>query len=257
MVEYLDKLTRESLLALFNNEILVLAVYNYINYDNLLDVCQKVQGQSSSSYAYEDNVVSHIGTSSYEIDNDSTRLDNYYKSVEENNLKMKNLFSPALPPVDFFQQDLARIWFPGMKLENLHGEKMFAGIIRTIYRGSAIHAHQDLVSWSNPHAKGTADIIGQFGMNYFLQAPDQGGELLIWNKHLSREEFYEKSKGDFCIHVSQLPPPDLKVKPKVGMLTLLNAHNLHAVEPSLDNDRIAASCFVAYRGENKPLSYWT
>lgn len=257
MIKSTDTLTYEALKSLFNNEIMALLVNDYLHYPHINELCKTIKQQDTSSYAYEHNIVSHIGNSSYEIDNDKERSEYYYKNVDKNYAIQKEIFAPFPIPLEYIQKDINKIWEPGLELENLHGKKMFAGMIRIIHKGSAIHAHQDLVGWSNPDAIGIEDIMGQYGLNYFLQTPEEGGELLLWNKHLTQAEFYNKSKGNFCIPINELPKPDIKIKPRSGLLVILNARNLHAIETSIDNDRIAYSCFIAYRDFNKPLTYWT
>lgn len=257
MIKYSDVLSLNDLMSLFNREILVYAVKNYHRYDNLEAICDYFLNQKTSSYEYEKNIVSHIGNSSYEIDNDPESSERYYNHVEENYRIMQQVFSPAMTPIDYIHQHFNQIWQPGFRIENFHHKKMFAGLVRVIHQGSAIHAHQDLVAWSNPKAVGIEDIKCQFGMNYFLKVPKEGGRLFLWNKHINQEEFYQRARGNFCIPISELPPPDISIKPEVGMLILLNSQHLHAIEASVDASRIASSCFIAYRGEDKPLTYWT
>lgn len=257
MIGFYKTLTLNGLRSLFNNEILILVVTHQKSYRQIDRICSVIKEKFSSSYEYAGNVVSHIGTSSYEIDHSKERLSSYYDNVKKNNLMMSEIFSPDQTPMSWLEDDINHIWDPGIKLESLHGKEMFAGIIRIIHQGSAIHAHQDLVGWSNPKAKNAQDIQGQFGVNYFLQVPKEGGRLLLWNMHLDKKEFHAQSEGDFCIPISKLPPPDFIVKPENGMLILLNSTKLHAIETSIDGDRIASSCFIAYRGEDQPLTYWT
>lgn len=257
MIEYTNKLDFETLNALFNKEILVLVVENYKLYKNISKIRDSINEQHLSSYEFENNIVNHLGTSSYEIDERIESAELYYNNVHNNYQIMDKIFFPYKTPIQYFQDDVATIWKPGLKLANFHGKKMFAGLIRIIHKGSAIHAHQDLVSWSNQKAKDIEDIKWQFGVNLFLQVPEEGGHLLLWNQHLNFNDFYKKSMGDFCIPIDNLPNPDIKIKPKEGMLVLLNSHYLHAIEKSIDKNRIASSFFLAYRAHDKPLTYWT
>jgi hypothetical protein len=257
MIKYDDYLSLAGLQSLFNHEVLAYVVKNYYHYENISHLCNAFSSNLSSSYEYDENKVSHIGKSSYEIDNREEDMEAYYSQVDKHYQMMQQLFYPDQTPIEKVNEDLSHIWSPGINLEQLHDKKMFAGVIRVIHKGSAIHAHQDLVSWSNPKAKTIHDIQGQFGMNYFMQVPQNGGKLLMWNISYDKPTFDKKAEGLFCIPIHHLPPPDIMIKPEAGMLVFLNTHYLHAIEKSIDSDRIASSCFIAYRGKSKALTYWT
>lgn len=253
-----DELNLDLIKKLINRDILVACIHNYKHYPNL-DIINNIleDTKEDSSYTFQNNVVSHIGLSSYEIDMDKERFKKYYNGVSENDALIDSLFSPEINPVKQFIKDLNKIWPQGACLDRFHKKDMFAGIIRTIHKGSMIHAHQDLVSWSNPNADNIDSVTHQFGLNYFLKVPNEGGHLLVWDKSLEKTEFDRQAKGGFCIPIEELPPPDIKVKPRVGMLTLLNTHCLHAIERNYDADRIAMSCFLSYRTDDEPLKLWS
>ena len=265
MLEYSNHLDQKLLLKLFHNEINVLCIKNYKKYNNIQDILSRIDStikdNKNSSYAYTnngiENIVSHICSSSYEIDNDKVRFDNYYNNVDKNFAKSQYVFAPEITPIECFLNDLNVLWDHGATIDSFHAQAMFAGIIRVIHDHSAIHAHQDFAKWSNPRALGIDNIVGQFGMNYFIQIPEEGGELLCWNKSMQLDEFNTAAKGDFCIPIDQLPTPDLIIKPEVGMLVLLNANKLHAINMSYGSARIAMSCFLAYRGTDHKLTIWS
>lgn len=257
MIRYDKTLTLAGLNQLFNNEILILCISHYLQLDNLSDILLKIENEEKSSYHYQTNKVSHIGQSSYEIDTDPSRYQHYYANVNKNMNRLHELFAPSPSPIEMLNHDFMRLWRPGLKIDSFHQKKMFAGVIRIIHQGSAIHAHQDHIKWSNPKADNTDDMMGQYGINYFLKTPKESGALMMWNKEYAKEDFFSLSKQDFCIPIENLPKPDCLLKPEVGMLTILNARKLHAIDYCRDSERIALSCFLAYRGQNKPLSIWS
>lgn len=251
---FLDK---DTLMSLFSGDILFLSVESFKHYPDFDSIIKRVAGYEMSSYSYDGSTVSHLGVSSYEIDENPSQLEKYYDTAEENIQRLREVFWPELDPILLFKNMLVSIWEPGVNYIDLHGKKTFAGIIRSIHKGSRIHAHQDLLAWSNPFAKNAHDLQGQFGMNFFIQVPKRGGHLMMWKESLGKEEFYEASKGDFCIHLDNMRKPDIYFQPKQGMLTLLNSRYLHAIEAPEDQDRIAVSCFLGYLGKDKPLLIWS
>ena len=54
-----------------------------------------------------------------------------------------------------------------------------------------------------------------------------------------------------------LPPPDAVVAPRVGDLILFNSNRIHAVRACRGGPRVTVSCFIGYRGEGRPLGYWS
>lgn len=257
LVGYSDKIEPEALQALFNEEILVLCVNNFINYPNENDIYARIYQSQKGSYEYQSNVVSHIGQSSYEIDDDTERYQTYYQNVVKNAKNLMQIFSPNKTPVEFFLEKIEQIWPAGIQIDKIHSQEMFAGIIRIIHQGSTIHAHQDLIEWSNKKAVNKCDMVRQFGVNYFIRVPEVGGELCMWNKELSYEEFHQASEGIFCIPINKMPTPDIVVKPAKCMLTFLNSKKLHAIQASQSCDRIALSFFLGYKGNANALSIWS
>jgi hypothetical protein len=79
----------------------------------------------------------------------------------------------------------------------------------------------------------------------------------MWHKNMSLSEFDEKRNGDYGININSLPPPDVVLKPNVGDLLIFDAHKIHAVASPKDQSRLALSFFIAYRGANEPLTYWS
>jgi hypothetical protein len=250
-------LTKSALLSLFSGKTLAITVDSFKSYQNFNEINQEILQCKTSSYTYDGSVVSHVGVSSYGIDDDPKQFEKYYQNVDTSIAQLQSIFKPSLDPIKIFKAALESIWDHGVAYINLHDKKTFSGIIRIIHGGSMIHAHQDFLSWSNPGAKNTDLIIAQCGMNYFTQVPNEGGCLIMWKKSLSREEFFKASKGDFCIHLDNMPNPDISIKPKQGMLALINANYLHAIQMPIDKDRIAVSCFVGYQGDKQPLLLWS
>jgi hypothetical protein len=115
----------------------------------------------------------------------------------------------------------------------------------------------DNVVWSNPKSLVGTQILGQLGMNFFLQVPKKVGDLFVWDYEPSYDEFHTLSEGNFYIPIDKLPPPTVRVKPEKNMLVILNARKLHAIEPTIDRDRIAVSCFLGFYTNTKPLTFWS
>lgn len=87
--------------------------------------------------------------------------------------------------------------------------------------------------------------------------PNTGGDLLLWHKKLSPTEFDSMRSDSYGICPDMLGTPDIVVKPKVGQLIIFNSRKMHSVCPGVDTSRISISCFIGYRGQHQPLTYWS
>jgi predicted 2-oxoglutarate/Fe(II)-dependent dioxygenase YbiX len=63
--------------------------------------------------------------------------------------------------------------------------------------------------------------------------------------------------NDYGVQVERLGEPDLVVRPDPGDLLMFNSRKMHAVSPGTGHNRLAVSCFVGYRGDNLPLTFWS
>ncbi len=90
-----------------------------------------------------------------------------------------------------------------------------------------------------------------------MQVPNKGGELELWDFGIkTKKEYLKLAEGSYGIKKSKLPKPKLIIKPKIGEIILFNPQNLHCIAKS-SNKRITASCFIGYRGNKYPLTYWS
>ena len=134
---------------------------------------------------------------------------------------------------------------------------MFVGLSRSMKPGVPLKAHHDMFGRHAPDTPEAASLISQFGVNVYVDVPEVGGELAMWNTEISDEEFLEQRGDDYAIPLEQLGAHDFSVKPKVGDLILFNARKLHAVLSGKGTDRLTLSTFLGFRGEAEPLTVWS
>ena len=87
--------------------------------------------------------------------------------------------------------------------------------------------------------------------------PDEGGELEIWEQEMSPVQFDALRGDSYGIPPETLGQPSLRLKPDCGELILFNSRKMHAVAPSAERSRLSLSCFVGYRGNHLPLTFWS
>jgi len=87
--------------------------------------------------------------------------------------------------------------------------------------------------------------------------PQEGGELQIWSNEIDPYKFDSLRGESYGIDPAILGEPDLVLRPSPGDIIIFNSRKMHAVAPGRYNSRVSLSCFIGYRGEHSPLTYWS
>ena len=184
-------------------------------------------------------------------------IEEYFSVARKNMNELRKSCSPVMSPLDTLRCYLDEIWGPGACLQTYKSRKMFVGLSRMVEPNTTFLAHHDIFEQDAPGHVEATSVISQFAANIYVQVPDSGGELLMWEMNMPPEEF-EKLRGNtYGLEVESLPTPDLVIKPGCGDLFIFDSRKMHAVAPPIDKPRLALSCFIAYRGDDLPLTYWS
>jgi len=186
---------------------------------------------------------------------DETR---YWEHALEWVRELRACCGPGLSPMDKFRLELDEIWPCGATIQTLAGRKMFAGLVRLFGNDAYAEPHQDHLEWDAKACNDTIKLKRQFYANIYLELPEHGGELCIWNRSLSMTEYSSlQIKNSYGLGDVSLTGDSLCIKPYVGDLILFNSRNIHAVLPSHGGKRITWSVFLGYRGLHEPLTIWS
>merc|ERR1719436_459860 len=97
-------------------------------------------------------------------------------------------------------------------------------------------------------------IKQQFAANVYLDVPERGGELEIWDvEPLSCDAIVQLDQSKDIR--SQLPTDSIKVRPVKGDLLLFNTRRPHAVCPFPNGTRTSMQTFIGCN-DDKPLILW-
>ncbi len=256
-----DRLDHSDLQKLVDKEVLAIRIHPFIDTADQEAYLQNLADSNLfQRYSCAQDVGVHrIGMTLFETQNDPQMLEAYFRSGEQTYQILDRLFAPYTNPLKKLQQAFSESWANGGQLAYLNGKAMNPGILRKFDRGNfdGLPPHQDTIFKDQGSFEESKCIRAQLAANLYLQIPERGGELEIWNLSFSKEEEkqYYVGKYDF-LDRSKIPPPSLRLKPKAGELILFRSDNVHSVRGSIDCERIAISCFFGYYGQNQPMRYW-
>ena len=251
-----NTLTKEDLSDLIAHRIQVLRVPNFIP----VSACEEVSaGLKNTGYNDYRNApqVGRIGMSYFETAKDPEIVDHYFATANENINLLRTACAPHPCPMDTFRCIVDEVWEAGCTLQTLYGKKMFVGLSRCMKPGVPLKAHHDMFGRHAPDTPEAASLLSQFGVNVYVNVPEVGGELAMWNNEISDDEFLEQRADDYAIPLEKLGPHDFAVKPENGDLILFNARKLHAVLAGEGSDRLTISAFLGYRGDDEPVTVWS
>ena len=250
----------EALLALIKGQLLAIRVRHYYP-ENF---CQRVQERLSSEErmgVYSTFGAEEIGRdrlSYYETHNNPVHWQQYYAQAGYNIREIREIFDPYYSPIDRLRLNLDEVWPAGAHLENIDGLPMFVGLTRLLKEGSYIFPHNDNIqedSNFNPRAR---EIRIQLAANVYLNMPESGGSLLLWDASMLPENLSHCLRQDgYGFDPEKIGLPKLEIQPEIGDLILFNSRYLHSVSRVGVGGRLSSSCFIGFRSFNRPLSYWS
>jgi hypothetical protein len=99
-------------------------------------------------------------------------------------------------------------------------------------------------------------VLNQLVANIYLQVPEQGGDLQLWLREPTEDE------KTTILDVEGLEPDSVEtpahvIHPEAGDLIIFSPRMLHAVTSGADKHRVGAAAFIATKGPEEPLLFWS
>lgn len=260
-IEYVESLNEDILKNLLHGSAKIISIKSPYNMEITDSITANILSRMDVGYYENAPKIGRIGMAFFEsIDNPEKRLD-YYSNAKKWNNELKSACFPFLSPINFLQSELDNNWKSGCKLGTFNGNKMFSGLARIFKEGSSAEPHQDVFLRDAPEIYNNLRISEQLAFNIYLQTPENGGELELWDWKASDEEFINYRNADpaisYGMNRSKISQPKIKYKPKKGEILLFNPRNVHAVAPSNGGQRLTISTFIGYINDNEELLLWS
>jgi len=252
-------LTRQDFIDLAQGRFIALRITDYYPKWLCEKLCKKLlKLPEFARYLRAQEVgVQRTGMTFFETKGDPILLEHYYASAQRMCATIRKTCFPYISPVDKLRVELEELWSAGARLENIHGRQMTVGIVRMFEDSFELPPHQDVLARDAMESPNAGLLLSQFSANIYLQEAKFGGELEVWGLKPSYAEFLKLCYDGLHFDRSKLPPSEVFYKPCTGDLVLFDSGRVHGVRSSNQGPRVSMSCFVGYRGQDKPLTYWS
>ena len=233
-----DKLSFDLLNDLFQDKICILLIRGYASREvcKNLNVFFVTYGKDEYTHEIRTNSQTELlyyGVDRYGYPLNSTYTDNskeklsyYFKQAPNTMRLIREAAYPYISPIDKLRVEFDEVWPYGSNIGVIDEKKTLCGI------GRIMSAQLSHLSEEQPHFDSVPQhyfpgICKQFSANIYLNVPDHGGELEIW----------DVKPIDIDISNNLIVPKDwravlpqsIKVKPEQGDLIIFNTRRPHAI----------------------------
>lgn len=172
---------------------------------------------------------------------------------------LREAFLPFANPADVFRAEIDEIWPGGAGLLKYHDQPLVFGMMRSWEAGMSALPHFDIIGEAGPTLRGRFRFTEQFGVNLYLEAPEDGGELHVWDLTFEGVKSWNipSISGTYGFDAESLPSPDITIKPGVGDLVIIRSTRLHAVKETTQGRRVSISGFLGREQTSDILRLWS
>jgi hypothetical protein len=236
----------DGLRSVLSGESLAARIPDY--YDAILAKTMATRLREHQDFGYYGNApdIGKLGDPYYDTVGDSKKELLYWQKARAANAMVREVFKPWMSPIDRIHIELDERLPHGLRLlHNTDGEPAFAGLARVFGDGAAALPHTDHLEVDAVPGRFSFTPTDQIGVNVYLDMPEEGGELAIWDWKPTADEYNRlRMPGSYGLDPARLPEPIVVITPAVGELILFSAHNVHAVLPSRRSPRVTISFFI-------------
>ena len=254
-----DRLDRLSLRALAHGELAAIHARGFFSAGPLEDIANRLDDVITYGVNPYSQQVGCLGISFHFSSGKPDLREIYHRDARAWEQTLREFSLPHQSPADSLEEAIRSVWPAGLLREDAVGRPMFAGITRLFHDGAGALPHRDSLARDtgadHPKAK---NIRSQLAAYLYLSTSDEGGEVEVWTRRLSDEEFEQvRIPGTDDADRDKLGLPDLVIRPGSGDLLIYDAGLLHGASPARGGLRANVSMFLACRGDGVPMTCWS
>ncbi len=244
----------DHLLRLLKGDVYAVRVRGLVSGEALAGLRERFVGRDDHGPLATDPQFRRIGHAFSEVA--PTDQGQYFADAATHRSHLREIAAPYQYPSDAVRILLDEAWPTGTTLLTSESQKFFAGVARYQQAGVDLEPHTDNIARNLPD-----DDLGirrQLSVNVYLDVPDNGGELEIWDAYPTEDDYRELSgERVWGVDRDTVGDPALVVRPGVGEAIFIDPRRVHAVAPSHDRPRVTVGLFVGVRGQDQPLAVWS
>ncbi len=247
-----NELTKTNIIDLARGNIPAIYIPSFIDEATASAIKHSYNGLAHSYY---ENVIPRItkfGPTVFEH-KFADRKDYFFQARETCKL-LSSVMKGILSPLDIFQQNLKEqcSWSSNLAEDYFFGP-YFAGTLRTIEEGTPIHI--DFAPHESPEWEMISSVEAQLTANIYLDAPSEGGNLIIYEKLWSPEDERYRFENRFGYADAAIEATSFEtIKPRDCAIGLFNSQFFHRVEACWQR-RLTYSFFFALQEDS--LIFWS
>jgi len=245
----IETLSNSSLAALIENRIPAVRIESFADSGETHALANALLEHSCRTNSIKQ--ITRLGISQY-AQGLRTSKQNYFDLARSLKAEFSDIYAASFSPLDRMISRLENAGFDaGIMSEPGMGD-YFAGNGKLRSGATPIHVDfspQDSAGWAIGKA------ASQLAWNYYLKVPEEGGELILWDKLWQPEHDCHQVEDNYYYKKAVVDDaPMLRVSVKRGELLILNSRNFHTV--SKTSERLTYGSFISVF-EDSSLRLWS
>ncbi|MBO8195311.1 2OG-Fe(II) oxygenase [Streptomyces oryzae] len=256
--DFSHELSRESLLRLARREIGAIHVPGFCPQGVAEQAARKaLQHDALGNYHKKHtSTVGRVHMPHIDTAWNAEKISRYHDAALPSIHDVRSMFAPHLSPIDHVRLLLQEYWPGGANLLRLRGRPCYIGALRVFQpTTSTFYPHNDHIS-QETDAPESHGVVEQLVANVYLRVPDEGGDLQLWRRDPTPAETRTILEVE-GLDPDSVEPPVHVIHPQAGDLIIFSSQMLHAVTPARDGHRVGMAAFIACKGPDEPLLYWS
>jgi len=249
------ELTRNTLDALFRNEISAIRIRNFASPSECLNLSSQLRRHAKfKGYTFKKTANSILKVGPVQCEFKADQMSQYFQDARACEKIRHQVTQASFDPLKRLMSLIGNVWEEevGLATEPGYGD-YYAGVFRDIRAGALPHldwAQRDAPGWS------IQNVTAQLAWNLYIAGPPQEASCLVYNKPWHPEDEICKVPQSYHYRREVINGAQVKVNSfKPGDVVLFNSKNFHEVEVC-HSSRLTMSSFMGKK-PNRSVVFWS